>query len=352
MDTKPVDPNYSFARACFAKLICVLTLLLIGAGAIVTSKNAGLSVPDWPSTFGYHMWSFPFSMWKGGIFYEHSHRVIASILGGLVLAMTIWLLAKDSRKRVRYIGIACLGAVVVQGILGGMTVKFLLPKPVSVFHGVLAQIFFALCIILAFELSRERMRRAAAKDANPVGKGLLGTVRVMLILVAVQLVLAATMRHDIKQQGGVAIPDFPTVTGQWVPRFDEGAVAWVNQWRKDAALEHGAPFRASDSIQAYQIVIHYLHRTVACLILLVAGLLTLKCCKLPLQGQGLRSLVFALDGLVGGAICLGIFTVLSNKGPLITSLHVVAGAAILGTCVLLLLRAYSPALPLTKLCNK
>ncbi|MDA1043695.1 MAG: COX15/CtaA family protein [Verrucomicrobia bacterium] len=347
--------KYSFGRALFAKLICVLTLLLIGAGAVVTSKNVGLSVPDWPTTYGYHMWSFPFSMWRGGIFYEHLHRVIASALGVLVLVMAIWLIIKEPRKRVRYIGLACLFAVVVQGILGGMTVKYLLPMSESVFHGVLAQVhgvlaqvFLSLCIILAYELSRERFRRVGAKEATPVGKEILGSVFWLLILVVVQLVLAATMRHDIKHQGGVAIPDFPTVTGQWIPRFGEDAVIWVNQWREDATMEHDAAFDASDSIKSYQIVIHFLHRTVAFLIFVAAWVLTQKAIKQPLAGQGIMGLIFVLDGLVLLAISLGILTVWSNKGPLVTSLHVVIGACILGACVLLLMRAYSPALPSAK----
>ena len=71
------DPVYRPLSALFAKLLCAMTLLLIFAGGVVTSKNAGLSVPDWPTSFGYHLWAMPFSMWRGGALYEHSHRLIA-----------------------------------------------------------------------------------------------------------------------------------------------------------------------------------------------------------------------------------------------------------------------------------
>ena len=335
---------YSPGLSIFSKIICALTLVLIGLGAVVTTKNVGLSVPDWPSSFGYHMWELPFSMWRGGIFYEHFHRIVASILGILVLAMTLWVLIKDTRRRVRYLAMGSLATVVVQGILGGMTVKYLLPVPVSVFHGVLAQIFFCLNIVLAFELSRERTLRTTDKKAGTPGQPLQKMVLLTLFLVAFQLVLAATMRHDIKQQGGVAVPDFPTMTGQWMPRIDAGAVDWVKAWRTDAAELHGAPFSADDPVQSYQILIHLMHRTVAVLILLSVIFLTHKARRLPLVGQRIHGVIAALGGLVVLALFLGIFTVLSNKGPLITTLHVVAGAAILGTCVLLFLRVISAPL--------
>lgn len=337
---------YSAPRSIFANIICVLTLLLIGAGAAVTSTNSGLAVPDWPTSFGYHMWSMPFSLWRGGIFYEHFHRVIASVLGIFVLTMCVWLLIREPRRRVRFIGIACLGAVVIQGCLGGLTVLMKLPTPVSVFHGVLGQIFLCLSLWLAFELSRKRATQDRSAQMPAEMRSLRGPVLGLFVLVVCQLTIAATMRHDFKHMGGVAIPDFPTVAGQWVPDLSgDGAVEWVNDWRRAAVEEHGAAFDPQKSVELYQILIHLLHRTVALVILIMALLLTVKARALKLDGQGIRGAIYAIDGLVALAIVLGMLTVWSSRGPLVTSLHVVTGAAILGTCVLLLLRVSSPPLP-------
>ncbi len=337
--------TYSRARALFANTICGLTLLLIGAGAAVTSTNSGLAVPDWPTSFGYHMWSMPFSMWKGGIFYEHFHRVVASVLGLFVLIMCVWLIAKESRRRIRFIGIGCLAAVVVQGCLGGLTVLMKLPTSVSVFHGVLGQVFLCLSLWLAFELSQGRATQDRRSGPMPEAKRLRGLTLGLLILVICQLTLAATMRHDFKHMGGVAIPDFPTVAGQWVPNLtSDSTVQWVNQWRQLAVDEHGASFDPRTPVQFYQVLIHFLHRTVALIILVTAVLLTLRAKPLPLAGHGIRGAIYVIDGFVVLAVVLGMLTVWSSRGPLVTSLHVVTGAAILGTCVLLLLRVSCPAL--------
>src|SRR4029079_11442025 len=130
----------------FALFTACCTALLIFIGGLVTSTESGLSVPDWPTTYGWNMFAFPVSKWVGGIFYEHSHRLLASFVGFLTIVLTVWTWMKESRKWVRWLAAAALATVIMQGILGGLTVKFLLPTPISTAHACLAQTFFCLII--------------------------------------------------------------------------------------------------------------------------------------------------------------------------------------------------------------
>src|SRR5947209_15025171 len=110
----------------FAKVVVASTVLLILAGSLVTSHDAGLSVPDWPTSYGWNMFTFPPSMWVGGILYEHGHRLIASTVGFLTIVLAAWLWRAESRRSVRNLGLAAVAAVILQGLLGGLTVRYFL----------------------------------------------------------------------------------------------------------------------------------------------------------------------------------------------------------------------------------
>src|SRR3954470_5051827 len=109
----------------FACLTALATLVLVGIGGLVTSHGAGMAVPDWPTTYGYNMFFFPISKWVGGIFYEHTHRLVASGVGFLtvILAACLWL--KEERRWLRRLGVIALFAVVLQGVLGGLRVTLI-----------------------------------------------------------------------------------------------------------------------------------------------------------------------------------------------------------------------------------
>ncbi|OGB91240.1 MAG: hypothetical protein A3H39_04715 [candidate division NC10 bacterium RIFCSPLOWO2_02_FULL_66_22] len=130
------------------------TFLLILAGGLVTNTGAGLAVPDWPTTFGYNMFLYPWSKMVGGIFYEHSHRLIGSVVGLLTLTLTLVLWAVETRRWLRWLGGAALLAVIIQGVLGGLRV-ILLQETLAIVHGALAQAFFGLTAALALFTSRE-----------------------------------------------------------------------------------------------------------------------------------------------------------------------------------------------------
>src|SRR6266568_18458 len=132
----------------FATFVAGCTVLLVLAGSLVTSTGSGLSVPDWPTSYGWNLFTFPPSKWVGGILYEHGHRLIASGVGLLTIVLAIWIWFSDSRRWLRWFGVGALGAVVAQGVLGGLTVLFFLPAAVSTAHAGLAEIYFCMTVAI------------------------------------------------------------------------------------------------------------------------------------------------------------------------------------------------------------
>lgn len=173
----------------FALLLASCTLLLVVAGAMVTSKDAGLSVPDWPLSYGKLM-----PPMEGNIFYEHGHRMIATAVGLLSLVMAVWLWRSSSPRWLKMTGLAAVACVVAQGLLGGVTVLWMLPPAVSSSHACLAEIFFSTTVAIALFTSR-----GWQTDAQPVeDRGLLPLRTVALFLplfVLFQVALGATARH-------------------------------------------------------------------------------------------------------------------------------------------------------------
>ena len=206
----------------FAIAVAAATLLLVFAGGLVTSTESGLSVPDWPTTYGQNMFTFPVSKWVGGIRYEHVHRLIASGVGLLTVALAVWLARREPRRWVRRLGYLALAAVVAQGVLGGLTVLLLLPTAVSVAHACLAQTFFCLVVTIAvvtsprWTSSARTLREALA--TSPVGRSAAVTAGAVFL----QLLVGAVMRHT---RAGLAIPDFPLSLGRVVPPLGSFPVA-------------------------------------------------------------------------------------------------------------------------------
>jgi len=166
------------------------TFLLLIAGALVTSNDAGLAVPDWPLSYG--------SLWPpmvGGIMYEHGHRMIAALVGILTIVLAVWAWRKESRPWVRNLAWAALALVVAQGILGGITVKFLLPPPVSSAHATLAELFFITIVSLAVFTSRWWL--SGLPQLEDRGSPSLHALTVWTsVLILLQIVLGAAFRHN------------------------------------------------------------------------------------------------------------------------------------------------------------
>lgn len=175
----------------FAVILAACTVFLLVAGASVTSNDAGLAVPDWPLSYGSLM-----PPMVGGIFYEHGHRMVATAVGFLTILLAIWLHRRESRGWMRRLGWIALAAVIVQGILGGITVKFFLPPAVSISHATLAQLFFCLIVSVAVFTSRwwhGEVPALQAASQPPLRAWAVASFAAVLV----QLILGAAFRHKI-----------------------------------------------------------------------------------------------------------------------------------------------------------
>lgn len=189
----------------FALVAAATTFLLLAAGGMVTSKEAGLAVVDWPNSFGYNMFLYPLSRMTGGIYYEHAHRLLGSLVGLTTITLALLLQFRDSRSWVKTLGWICAALVVIQGILGGLRVtgSFTLSVyegdmapnlTLAIFHGVLGQIFFALMVGLAVVVS-SRWVGAEIPSENRSVKTDRNLGLLMIAALLVQLILGALLRH-------------------------------------------------------------------------------------------------------------------------------------------------------------
>ena len=289
----------------FTLFVAASTLLLITAGGLVTSTDSGLAVPDWPNTYGYFMFSFPMSKMVGGVLYEHGHRLIASTVGMLMIGLAFWISRLDDRRWVKRLAWGAVAAVVLQGTLGGITVLYFLPAPISVAHAGLAQIVFCLTVSLALFTSPGWRD----ETAEPVADTILARLTIATaMLVYAQILIGATMRHT---GAGLAIPDFPLAFGHVIPP----------EW-------------------SWPIAIHFGHRVGAVVVTLAVVAAASHLLTHHRHQPQLRRLAWLLIGFVASQFTLGALTVLSERQAGINTAHVATGAALLATSVLLALRVH------------
>jgi cytochrome c oxidase assembly protein subunit 15 len=174
----------------FAILVACATFFLIIAGALVTSNDAGLATEDWPLSNGQF-----FPAMVGNLFYEHGHRMIATTVGMLTIVLMIYTLRKEKRQWVRRLSVIALLAVIAQGLLGGLTVKLMLPIGVSTAHATLAQLFFCITVSLAVFTSRSWMEARTLPEEKGV-MPLRYLCTAALVTIFLQLILGATLRHS------------------------------------------------------------------------------------------------------------------------------------------------------------
>lgn len=212
VDASAADPRtaaYAPWRFRLAVLTALMTLPLILVGGLVTSKDAGLSVPDWPTSFGHNMFALPWHKWIGKVFYEHSHRLFGSIVGFLTLTLTFWTAAAEPRRWLRRLTWLALAAVCVQGLMGGLRVNLNTDPRFGPYaigfamaHGCFAQAFFVLITLLAVVQSRPWLQargdRRAESQIGSAARNTDGYKRLALLLPVLlfgQLVLGALLRH-------------------------------------------------------------------------------------------------------------------------------------------------------------
>jgi cytochrome c oxidase assembly protein subunit 15 len=300
----------------FAWFTAVATLLLICSGGMVTSKGVGLAVPDWPTTFGYNMFMFPVSKWIGGIFFEHTHRLIASTVGFLTIILAIWIWRSEDRPSLRNLALIAVAGVILQGILGGLRVT-MLKDQIGIFHACLAQAFLALIVLIA--ILTTSLWRSLSNAVVDLAE--LAPIKMLAIATTVaiylQLALGATMRH---QHRDLAILDFPTVNGAWIPSTSSDALAKINAWRD---------MRGLSDVSAFQIWLQMTHRFLALLILLAVIAFCLRVWRDARRVTILKRLSILWVVCVLIQVTLGAWTIWSNKAADIATAHVAIGAIML-----------------------
>jgi heme a synthase len=353
----------------FAVFTAIATFVLVCMGGLVTGHGAGLSVPDWPNTYGYNMFFFPVSKWIGGIFYEHTHRLAGSMVGFLTTVLALWLFGRKARPLLRWAGIvfivaglglcvrfpahvaenvlmAAIGilglaasfswpncepaakwlrvlgllaflAVVAQGVLGGLRVTQLNDQ-LGIFHATLAQVFFVLVSAIALFQTDFWRRLPFQAEMDQHRFRPLFTTTTGLILA--QLILGATMRH---QHAGLAIPDFPSAYGKIWPETSADAVARYNQNRLEVAGEN--------PITAFQIELQMAHRIMALLATVAVGVCLWRTRRYLGSRHGLTRFCGLWFGLVLFQILLGAATIWTGKSADVSTAHVACGALCLMT---------------------
>lgn len=329
-----------------------------------------MAVPDWPNTYGYNMFFFPVSQWVGGIFYEHSHRLVASAVGLMTSVMALGLYGRKARPLMRWLGVlllcgaaailvlfasrwtdavvigltglAMFGAsfvwpstdpapkwlrrlglaafflVVTQGVLGGLRVTEMMDE-LGIFHGTLAQVFFCLICAMALFTSpfwrRAQGEQGAEAPIPPVPSRVVWLFSAATLVIFVQLAIGATMRH---QHAGLAIPDFPLAYGRLWPATDSAAIETYNRQRLEIL--------AVKPITAAHVILQMVHRITAAVI----SFLVIACAISAWRKLGRQHLLTRLGItwclMIFAQVLLGAATVWSNKAADFATAHVILGA--------------------------
>jgi len=313
----------------FSKLLVCVVLCLIFLGGHVKSNEAGLAVPDWPTSFGYNMFTFPVSYWVGGIFWEHFHRLVASFIGIFTVILTVWTLFVERRRWVRTLTAFTLGAVMLQGLLGGLTVRYQLPVWTSSMHGTLGQIFLCMVVALAYSHSKEWRVSDATHSIVPSAQvaAFRTAVKGLIAAIFLQLIFGNLMRHS---EAGLAVPDFPTMGQSYLPSLSAETLGKINELRAAVRLP---------AVNELQVFFHLLHRFWAFAVVAAVVWVSLSLRRVSSFPKQVRTNMRGLEILLVLQVTLGILVIFSLRSPIVATLHVVIGALMLAGSVLLSLRA-------------
>jgi len=287
-------------RHRFAVLTAGATFVLIFVGGLVTSTGSSLSVPDWPLSYGQF-----FPPMVGGVLYEHGHRMVAGTVALLTCGLAVWTWRAEERAWARWLAAAAVAAVVLQAVLGGVTVLLRLPTAVSVSHAALAQAFFCLLVTLALVTGKRWLSEESVSTGSDARLRQLGAATTAAVYV--QLLLGAVVRHT---GAGLVIPDFPLAYGQLLP-----------------------------PIGSFPVGIHFAHRVGALLVGLLALSTATYVWRRHSQERGLTRPATLLVALVATQISLGAAVIWTRKAVFPTTWHVAVGAAILATSLVITLRS-------------
>jgi cytochrome c oxidase assembly protein subunit 15 len=317
----------------FAMMLVVATFILLGLGGTVTSKGVGLSVPDWPTTYDYNMFLFPPSLWVGGVFWEHTHRLMGSVVGILTIAAAIWLwLTQKHRPWLRWLGAFALLLVIVQGVMGGLRVTKDPTHPnlalvFAIAHGVTAQLF--LCVTVLIAAATGKVWHEAITPRRDHQRSLGYVPLVLLIVMVVQLSLGAAMRHT---NAGLAIPDFPTSYGRVIPPLSQDAIIDATN------AQAGDDMFLDDYASPAQVAIHFAHRAWAVLVVLTVIWSLWKLAPLIGEVAAVQRPAMWLLAMLVAQLALGAAVIWTRRHPEIATAHQMLGAALLATTAWLAIR--------------
>jgi len=296
-------PRSLVALHRFAIFAAAATFVLVFAGGLVTSTGSAMAVPSWPLDAGRLI---P-RQWGAGVLFEWGHRAIAGTVSILTLALALWVWIAERRAWVWYTALAAFGLVVVQAVLGGITVLLNLPLAVAVAHAMTGQAFF--CLMVAIALFTSPRWQAMAPRRRAPGRAALTELAVAAtVIIYAQIVVGAVMRH---MHAGLAIPDFPLAFGRLVP-----------------------------PMSSVPIAVNFAHRCGAVAVTAMVLWTVARALRLYGDEPEIRRPALGLLVLLATQIGLGAATVLSRRAVIPTTSHVAVGAAVLATCLALALRAY------------
>ena len=323
--------QYNAKVHTLALITAAATFPLIFMGGLVTSHQAGMSVPDWPNSWGYNMFTFPPSKWVGGILFEHTHRLAGAFVGFLTVVLMIAAWWTDRRRWMRWTATAIVLAACAQGTIGGLRVV-LSNRDLAIVHGCAAQVFF--CFVAGYCVMTSRFwarRENLPKDELPATRTALKLAVTAVVVILIQLVIGAVMRHS---DAGLAIPDFPTSYGHLMPptRLDSA-------FRQQAIHRYGSELGLS-RVSLFQIWINFSHRIGAAVV--SAAVISL-CVTILLRLRHQRA--FATPACIAllllvTQVTLGILTVLLRKPADVASAHVAIGSLLLVTVWVVAVRAF------------
>jgi len=330
--------EYNRSLHAMALFTAAVTFPLIFMGGLVTSHSAGMSVPDWPNSYGYNMFLFPPRLWIGGILYEHTHRLMASFVGFCSIALTIIAWRTEPRRWVRWLAASVLGMVIFQGVLGGLRVV-LVKLDLAIVHACVAQAFFCLATLVCIVTSRWWMETPDYSGVSPLPSPRLVPLAITcVVIVYSQLIVGAVMRHN---QAGLAIPDLPLAYGKLLPPTTTDQLLAANHQLIHMIDSSPNPHDRDlpRSVTMFQVWIQFAHRIGA---LLVSGAILALAIEVFRKRQfyppAIKRPAVVLFILLAIQLTLGVLTVLLRKPADVASAHVAVGALVLVTSFILSVR--------------
>ncbi len=331
----PQDRRDARPLHVLAWLTLLATFPLIFVGGQVTSYGAGLAVPDWPNSFGYNMFLLPWDLWKqGGVFLEHTHRLLGTVVGGLAILLVVfsWMKRFGGTPTQRWLSVVILTAVIIQGILGGLRVIWI-NLDLAVVHGVFAQM--TMCLIGLMVVVTSRWWQRAADEARPGEATALRRLAVIsVILLFVQLILGAMVRH---YEADLAIPDLPLAYGRVIPPVSEEGLAAANFSRLSEP--------ALGTTTLWDIWIHFAHRLGAVAVSATLIATVILAWRRRQSARGLAVPAVTIFVLLVTQFTLGVLTVIYRVPPDLATFHVAVGATLLLVTFVLavrVMRLYAP----------